>query len=84
MTETTKSRLEEAHKFAINYGVDHGDYYAFQGGDIVDLIAHIRREARNAALDEVADRAFDYLTLWAPLQHSKDFADSLRALKDQP
>jgi len=46
--------------------------------------AHIRREVRNAALDDVADRAFDYLTLWAPLQHSKDFADSLRALKDQP
>ena len=46
--------------------------------------AHIRREARNAALEEAAERAFDYITLWAPLQHSKDFADSIRALKDQP
>ena len=84
VTETTKSRLEEAHKFAINYGADRGYYYEFQGDDIANLIAHIRREARNAALEEAAERAFDYITLWAPLQHIKDFADSIRALKDQP
>jgi len=84
MTEPTQAQIDEAHKFAIYYGVDHGDYYAFQRGDIADLIAHIRREARNAALEEAAERAFDYITLWAPLQHSKDFADSIRALKDQP
>ena len=81
MTEPTKSRLEEAHKFAINYGVDHGDYYAFQGGDIVDLIAHVRREARNAALDKAA-KVFRDCNLWdIPTGVAEEM---VLALKDQP
>ena len=77
MTEPTQAQIDEAHKFAIYYGVDHGDYYAFQRGDIADLIAHIRREARNAALEEAADccrlHTFAYQAAYA-----------IRALKDQP
>ncbi len=82
VTEPTQAQIEEAKQLRAKF--------AFRGSldvytnELASLIAHIRREARNAALEEVADRAFDYITLWAPLQHSKDFADSLRALKDQP
>jgi hypothetical protein len=77
MTEPTQAQIEEAKQLRAKF--------AFRGSldvytnELASLIAHIRREARNAALEEAA-KACNLPNNFIPA----DCADSIRALKDQP
>ena len=75
MTEPTQAQIEEAKQLRAKF--------AFRGSldvytnELASIIAYIRREARNAALEEAADccrlHTFAYQAAYA-----------IRALKDQP
>jgi uncharacterized protein YchJ len=79
MTEPTQAQIEDAVKLCDFLGLDVYQHYESAANGIAKLIAHIRREARNAALEEAA-KACNLPNNFIPA----DCADSIRALKDQP
>lgn len=77
MTEPTQAQIEEAKQMRARYSSRVSlDVYT---NELASLIAHIRREARNAALEEAA-KVCNLPNNFIPA----DCADSIRALKDQP
>ena len=79
MTEPTQAQIEEAKQLRAKF--------AFRGSldvytnELASLIAHIRREARNAALDKAA-KVFRDCNLWdIPTGVAEEM---VLALKDQP
>jgi len=72
MTEPTSNQLKEARKISEALSI-------LSAKDIAVFIAHIRREARNAALDKAA------IACVQPNNFiPDDCAAAIRALKDQP
>ena len=95
MTEPTQAQIDEADKLADVFRLDVGPYYEFTAKDVAQLIAHIRREARNAALEEAATYLETKRIITdnrvvctrAEIEHDDyllGHAAAIRALKDQP
>ena len=71
MTEPTQAQIEEAKQMRARYSSRVSlDVYT---NELASIIAHIRREARNAALEEAENYTF-----------ANQAAYGIRALKDQP
>jgi len=79
MTEPTSNQLKEARKISEALSI-------LSAKDIAVFIAHIRREARNAALEEAA-KSFDAIRFKAgaeTVMYCYRASERIRALKDQP
>ena len=73
MTEPTQAQIEEAGVFAEAFQLTHKNWDVFEDKAMAKIISHIRREARNAALEEAENYTF-----------ANQAAYGIRALKDQP
>jgi hypothetical protein len=84
MTEPTQAQIEEAKQMRARYSSRVSlDVYT---NELASIIAHIRREARNAALEEAA-KSFDAIRFKAgaeTVMYCYRASERIRALKDQP
>ncbi len=79
MTEPTQAQIEEAKQMRARYSSRVSlDVYT---NELASIIAHIRREARNAALEEAA-KVFRDCPLWGISPEAAE--EMVLALKDQP
>lgn len=83
MSKPTKEAIEEAYRLAKEFVATHAREVSplmLFPDEIANLIAHVRKRARDDALE----RAIVAGGIWVHADHIAQFNASLRALKDKP